>query len=882
MRILFLSVLACLAFHHTGYGQSLKQVLEAGDESFRSRDYYNAYRCYETVLKYAAEGAYREDTLSVKFRYAQAAQRLNYFSRAKALYGQLSREAGGVDDNIYARSVFNHAKMLQNLAQDSAGYYGQALDTYQFFVSEELYRKIEGEPKIKSRFKQAAESGILSCDSLRNAPAGRKDSLYRLPEPINSGFSELGPVRIGNRLYFSSLRFLPVGIGAPRQSRFYSKQMMATFKPGMGEEAAMEAVDSFIVLPKSEDYNADNLHTLHTAFSQDGQLMFFTRCIQEDEDIFCSLYLRRRLSDGAWGIPQKLALNAEDREYTTTQPSLAFDCVSGKEWLYFSSNRPGTLGGLDIWRAEVKEGGALGEPESLSAINTPWDEATPFFHSPSRRLYFSSDAPPSFGEYDIFYSEYQDGSWSVPENMGIPYNSGYNDQYFFLSPDGKTEYFASDRPRSFRFIEELEFCCTDIYTMVNKVDRVLEVSLEDCDAYSTTEKVVEAYELSCGQRTLAAPPQSVKGRGTVSFTLQLHRQYEIIARSEASGLARTRKLDLSEGQYVASEEKIRWQPEPFFPTSLDMKVTAYDANSGAILEGVTITVAAPGLDEPLPDQGDNVFRIGPNITYEITVVAEPGQPTSRFIKGQATGRAPSRAQNYERVDTTFSFTLADTDKMLRLCGKAYLEIPMKASAPTLPFPIVLYFDHDMPLRYKGRADQTRQSFDDAITRYLEKREDYLANNSPSEARRVNAFFDREVSGGLSTLNNFASSLLEYVDYMEEGDQLVIEIQGYCSPRGRSLYNRLLSKRRIQCIRTYLESYSGENGRKLKDYIGGKIIVRELPLGESRASSAYPDNNPNSIWGIAPALDRRVEIVDLSKGEELTSRPLDPGTQEQEP
>ncbi len=880
MRILFLSVLACLAFYFTGHSQSLKQVLDAGDESFRSRDYYNAYRCYETVLKYASEGTYREDTLSVKFRYAQAAQRLNYFSRAETLYGQLSREANGVNDDIYARSIFNHAKMLQNLGQDNAGYYSQALDTYQFFVSEELFSKIEGEPKIKSRFRQAAESGILSCDSLRNAPVARTDSLYRLPEPINSGFSELGPVRIGNRLYFSSLRFLPVGVGAPRQSRFYSKQLMATFKPGIGEAAAVEAIDSFIVLPKSGDYNADNLHTLHTAFSHDGQLMFFTQCIQENEDIFCSLYLRRRLTDDTWGMPQKLSLNAENREFTTTQPSIAFDCVSGKEWLYFSSDRPGTLGGLDIWRLEIKEDGTLGEPENLSAINTPWNEATPFFHSLSRRLYFSSDAPPTFGEYDIFYSEYRAGSWSVPDNMGTPYNSGYNDQYFFLSPDGKTEYFTSDRPRSFRFIEELEFCCTDIYTMVNKVDRVLEVSLGDCDEYSTTGKVVEAYELSCGQRILAAPPQSVKGKGTVSFTLQLHRRYEVIARSEASGLSRTRQFDLSEEQYVASEDAIRWEPEPFFPTSLDMKVTAYDSNSGAILEGVTVTVNGAGGE--LPGQGGNTFRIDPNINYEITVVAEPGRPGSRFIQGRAAGEPPSRAQNYERVDTTFSFSLTDTDEMLRLCGKVNLEIPMKAAAPSLPFPIVLYFDHDMPLRYKGRADQTRQGFDDAITRYLEKRKDYLANNDPSEARRVNAFFDREVSGGLSTLNNFANSLLEYVDYMEEGDQLTIEIQGYCSPRGNSLYNRLLSKRRIQCVRTYLESYSGEDGRRLKDYIGRKIIVRELPLGESRASSTYPDNNPNSIWGIAPALDRRVEIVDLSKGEELTSQPADPGIREQEP
>lgn len=874
MRILFLSIMAILALQYSGQSQSLKEVLEAGDASFQSRDYYNAYRCYETILKYAAQGAYKEDTLSVKFRYAQASQRLNYFSKANALYGELSRQARGVSGDIYARSVFNQAKMLQNLAQDSTQNYAQALDTYQFFLSEELFQQIEGESKVKERFKQAAESGILSCDSLRNAPVARTDSLYRLPEPINSGYSELGPVQIGNTLYFSSIRFLPVGITAPRQSQFFSKQLMATFRAGTGQETGVEAIDSFLVLPRSEDYNADNLHTLHTAFSQDEQQMFFTQCVQENGNIFCSIYRRSRLGDGSWGKPQKLPINADNKEFTTTQPSTAFDCAAGKEWLYFSSDRPGTQGGLDIWRAEIKEDGTLDEPENLYAINTKWDDATPFFHSLSQRLYFSSDAPPSFGEYDIFFSEFKDGAWSVPENMGIPYNSGYNDYYFFLTADGKKEYFSSDRPRSFRFVEDLEFCCTDIYTMGNKVGRVIEVSLEDCDESNALEKTVELYEISCGERGPVADTRTVVGKGTVSFTTQLYHNYEIVARSTSSDVSRTKQFNLSEGRYLDSEEKITWKPEPFFPTWLDMSVVAYDEASGATLDGASITVTDSDTGAPLSGQGGNRFRIKPDVVYTVGVAMNPGQ--SDYGKGS------TRPSSYIPVDTTYSFTLSDEGKMLRLCGKVELKVPMKIQTPSLDLPIFLYFDHDMPLRYKGRADQTRQTFDDAITRYLEKREDYLTNNDPSEKGRVNAFFAREVSGGLSTLDNLAESLLKYVEYMKEGEQLVIEIQGYCSPRGNSLYNRLLSKRRIQCVRTYLESYSAE-GKVLKGYIGDKIIIRELPLGESRASSAYPDNDPNSIWGIGPALDRRVEIVDLSKGEEeLTNLPADSNNQEQEP
>ncbi|MCB0583904.1 MAG: PD40 domain-containing protein [Phaeodactylibacter sp.] len=872
MRILFLSVLACLALHFPGHSQSLKQVLEAGDESFQNRDYYNAYRCYETILKYADEGAYKGNTLKVKFSYAQAAQRLNYFSRAKALYGEVSREARGVDGDIYARSVFNQAKMYQNLAQDTTRYYGLALDTYQLFLSDELYQKIEGGPEIQSRFRRAAESGIQSCDAMRAALPSRTDSLYRLTGAVNSGYSELAPVLMGDTLYFSSIRFLPKGIRNPLQPQFYSKNLTAKFTQVYDPERAVEVTDTIVdELPEQSIYNADGVHTLHTAFNLKRNLMFFTRCVQEDGEIFCWLYQRRRQSDGSWGVPQKLPLSAENKEFSTTQPSVAYDCTSNTEWLYFTSDRKGSVGGYDIWRARLNDDETIGEPENLSDINTPWNEATPFYHAPSQRLYFSSDAPPSYGEYDIFYSRYQDGSWQTPENMGFPYNSGYNDEYFFLSADGKYEYFASDRPRSFRFVEELEFCCTDIYTMANEVDRVLEVALEDCDNKYGTEKTVAVYELSCEEPQLVGEPQKVVGKGTATFTLQLYHNYKVVAYSESTGISREKQFDLSGEQYISREDRINWRPEPFFPNWLDMKVTAFDSSDSTNLDAVaSVTVREAATGRQPAGSGNHVYRIEPNRNYLISVVVNAGADYG--VEQANTGQPSSTTitQNYIPVDTTYSFTLSDEDKLLRLCGEVELRVPMKVQPPTLDLPIFLYFDHDMPLRYQGQADQTRQTFDDAITRYLDKRKDYLANNDPSEQRRVDAFFDREVMAGLSTLENLAKSLLEYVNYMKEGEQLVIEIQGYCSPRGKPVYNQLLSERRIQCVRTYLENYSGQEGRVLKDYIGDKIIVKELPLGESRASSNYPDNDPNSIWGIGPALDRRVEIQNLSTGEPLTN------------
>ncbi len=856
MRILFLSVLACLALSTTSQGQSLKKVLEAGDESFENRDYYNAFRCYETVLKYAAEGAYKEDTLAVKFSYAQSSQRLQYFSKALHLYTELQEEANGKHEDIYARAVFNRAKMSQNLAPDNKDFYSQALDLYQFFINNQVYRKIDAPAEIQERYREEAMAGIESCTELRDAFPGREDTLYRLTNVINSGYSELAPVLIGNTLYYSSLKFLPPGARSPRQPMFLGKQMKAAFPL-----AGAENQDTItMVMRESEGFNADGQHTLHATFTRDESRMFFTQCIQEGEGFHCDIYSRLRSGDG-WGIPQKLALNAADsKAFSTTQPSVSFDCTTGKEYLYFSSGRDGGKGGMDIWRCEIMEDGKLSEPENLEAANTEWDEATPFYHSRSGRLFFSSNAPPSYGEYDIFYVQNTPEGFTRPQNMGLPYNSGYNDEYYFLSPDGSQEFFASDRPRSMRFVEELEFCCTDIYTIGNDVDIKLQVSIDDCNLYNPAEAVVEIYDLSCGERNLLSS-QERSGTAPLDFTVQRFGKYEVVARSDSYEQSLDSTIDLSSEIYKGAD--VVSLSFPMYPTELNLTVEAYDAASGQVIQNAVVRVRNSEDNTELQDKGNRSFQLSPNIQYYVAV--------------QAPQNAEGRMKKYEPKEEPFSYSLSDKARLRKLCGDTLLRIPMAIDTPVIE-EILLYFDHDMPTRYRGIRDQTRQSFQEAIELYMARKDEYLENNDPSDSLTVERFFSREVEGGLNSLQSLAGSLIEYVDYLGETDQVVIGIKGYCSPRGSEAYNRLLSKRRIQCIRSYLESYTDEEGRSLASFIGDKIIIQELPLGESLASSKFPDENPNSIWGIGPALDRRVEIENVSKGTNLTAPRDEPSSQ----
>lgn len=134
-----------------------------------------------------------------------------------------------------------------------------------------------------------------------------------------------------------------------------------------------------------------------------------------------------------------------------TMPSVSSD---GKT-LYFVSDRPGGFGAGDIWVTRKSEDGKWSEPENLGpVINTAGEEKTPFIHTDSQTLYFSSgDAlegggagHAGLGGLDIFFSKKkEDGQWSKPLNIGYPINTESDESGFFVSTNGMTGYFTTNK-----------------------------------------------------------------------------------------------------------------------------------------------------------------------------------------------------------------------------------------------------------------------------------------------------------------------------------------------------------------------------------------------------------------------------------------------------
>jgi len=190
--------------------------------------------------------------------------------------------------------------------------------------------------------------------------------------------------------------------------------------------------------PKSIGLNA-NANIGSVGLSPDGQrlLIYMGGRNTNNGNIFSC-----QLSGNQWSNPVKLS-GKVNSSFQESSGSLTPD----DKTLYFSSNRPGGLGGFDIYKATKNEKGEWADVVNLGApINTPYDEDAPFIHPDKKTLYFSSNGHNTMGNNDIFRAVNENGQWSVPSNMGYPINSVYNDNFFVLSADGKKGYFSSDRP----------------------------------------------------------------------------------------------------------------------------------------------------------------------------------------------------------------------------------------------------------------------------------------------------------------------------------------------------------------------------------------------------------------------------------------------------
>ena len=198
---------------------------------------------------------------------------------------------------------------------------------------------------------------------------------------------------------------------------FYSKKERGKWQTPIEITAALNA---------GEDCSSCSLNS-------DGTELFLYKTDNYDGNIYSS-----NLVNGSWTPIKKLNKNINTKFYES-HASISSD---GKE-LYFTSNRDGGQGNLDIYVSERDGTGDWGPAVNLgAAINTPYNEDTPFITKNDSVLYFSSEGHSSMGGFDIFKSQKIGNTWKTPTNIGFPINTTDDDKFFQPVNNGQNAYYS--------------------------------------------------------------------------------------------------------------------------------------------------------------------------------------------------------------------------------------------------------------------------------------------------------------------------------------------------------------------------------------------------------------------------------------------------------
>lgn len=836
MKKLFLTGLLLVTVFHLGVAQKRGRVfnawkadgwIEAAEKASSGGDYYAAFRYLESAL------AFDSTRVEVWQKYAYNALQFNAFPFAEQAYAKAYRLSGEPTDR------FGQAYAMQR-----QGKYAAAV-----LIFEELLKSNNGITKLRGE----VETAIANCRFGIEREGGAVEvSISQMDtNAINTPYAEYGVYLKSDSLYFSSQRIedkkddhIP--------DRFFSKLFLSV------DDAAG------VMLDKS--FNAKGKYIAHPAFSKDGFRMYFAVCNFADEaKLRCDLVMRRKTEAGDWG--ELLSLPVNDPAVNNTHPVIGYDRFSGKELLFFTSDRPGGSGGLDIWYAELDEAGLPGNLSGVNFVNTPGDEVSPFFHSATQRLYFSSDGNPTMGGFDIYNTRLENGLWQQASHLPPPINTSYDDLFYSRFGCGEA-YLSSNRPGSLLLDDATEACCTDIFEADVNTGVTLDIlALDILTEQPLNEVDIAVFEIDAGREIpvaewRAADPENSK------IEVDLCKKYSIRC-SKRGYEGKKLALDLIDfsldGQstpelnaflYAGSEYEY---PDtlvlmlPLMPQTARLQVRVFDLSDSSLLYGATSTLTLldlePGRVRPIEIKTNerdsfSVFDIQAELKYSINVEKRG------FLPGYA-----------EFVISTADIQTLGQDLVVDF----YLE---RESFSDL-LPINLYFDNNVPGRNPDTL--TSQSYATLFNDYLAEKANYIEsfNNDPDlsdidkdrNIRGYDNFFDREVRLGFDSLEILVTKLAGFLQ--KSGNIFEIELIGSASPIGDAYYNLLLSARRVSSVYNYLME---ARGGILKQYVvSGQLVVHKSYAGESEASEAarrISENlrdRRNAVYNVVACVERRVTI-----------------------
>jgi OmpA-OmpF porin, OOP family len=280
---------------------------------------------------------------------------------------------------------------------------------------------LQNEMMNKQRIEQVKLWKACADFSLQNIKNEIKFNTRQLSDTVNAFTQQYFPVLTADEQQLIFTRRMGV-------TDEYDEDMVISTKDKDGNWTTPESISTVI----NTRYNEGTC-----TISGDGRQLIFTSCVGMNGR--CDLFEIRKTGD-TWSRPKNLGAEINSPAWES-QPTLSAD---GRV-LYFVSDRKGGLGKADIYMSTQGANGVWSKAKNLgSAINTPYDERSPFIHANGRTLFFASDGRPGFGGFDIYWSDKSDSTWSKPANFGYPINNHEEQYSLVITADGDMGYYSHE------------------------------------------------------------------------------------------------------------------------------------------------------------------------------------------------------------------------------------------------------------------------------------------------------------------------------------------------------------------------------------------------------------------------------------------------------
>jgi len=369
------------------------------------------------------------------------------FVEAAEEYAKIANKGEG-DTFVYSRLAESYYNIFNT--EEAEKWYAKALETsedpemlYKYSQMLKANGKYEESNEWMKKFVDMRPADIRAV-AFRDNPdylpkileKGKKFNIQNLD--FNTEYSDFGGSVNSNEMFFASAR------NTGRKTYGWNEEpFLDMYSVTINDDGNFS---STYLLENSIN---TKYHEGLATFSPDGNTMYFSResyfenQYEKDPDSknrYSVLQLFKSKKElGTWGNVQALSINSDT--FSVKNPSLSRD---GRT-LYFASDMSGGYGLFDIYKAEVNSNGSIGKPENLGQkINTEAQEMFPFI-SENNTLYFSSNGPLGLGGLDVYHTRVVDGKYTPVRNIGIPINSAADDFAFTINEETEQGFVSSNR-----------------------------------------------------------------------------------------------------------------------------------------------------------------------------------------------------------------------------------------------------------------------------------------------------------------------------------------------------------------------------------------------------------------------------------------------------